>query len=43
MMWMMDDIIKWTGVETYEKVKRAPEDKTGWKIILVKLLAEDDK
>jgi len=24
----MDDIIKWTGVEIYEKVKRAAEAKT---------------
>ena len=39
----MDDIINWTGVETYEKVKRVAEDRNRWKIIVVNLLTEDDK
>src|SRR6478735_3722092 len=39
----MDDIIQWTGLETYEKVKRVTEDRAKWKTIVVNLLAEDDK
>jgi len=39
----MDDIIKWTGLRTYEKVKRSAEDRKRWKTIVVNLLLEDDK
>jgi len=39
----MDDIIKWTGLDIYEKVKRVAEDRSKWKTIVVNLLAEDDK
>ena len=37
-----DDVIRWTGLETYEKVKRAAEDRIRWKTIVVNLLVEDD-
>ena len=37
----MDDIITWTGLETYEKVKRAAEDRQKWKTIIVNLLLDD--
>lgn len=33
-----DDIIEWTGLETYVKVKRVAEDRNGWKTIIVDLL-----
>jgi len=39
----LGDIVKCTGVETYEKVKRAAEGKSRWRIIVVNLLTEDDK
>jgi len=39
----MDNIIKWTGVETFENTKRVTEDRCRWKAIVVNLLTEDDK
>jgi len=39
----MDDIIKWTGLETYEKAKRAAEDRSKWKTTVINPPAEDDK
>ena len=34
----MDDIIEWTSLEAYGKVKRAAEDRVKWKSIVVNLL-----
>jgi hypothetical protein len=34
----MDDIIEWTGLVTYEKVKRMAEDRVKWKSMVVNLL-----
>jgi len=39
----MNAIIKWTNVETFEKVKRAAEDRSESKIIVFNLLVENDK
>lgn len=39
----MDDIKEWTGITTYERVKRTAEDRSKWKTIVVNLLSEDDK
>jgi len=34
----MDDIMDWTGLKTYENVKRTAEDRNRWKTIVVNLL-----
>jgi len=34
----MDDIIDWTGLKSYENVKRIAEDRNRWKTIVVNLL-----
>jgi len=39
----MDDVIEWTGLKTYENVKRPAEDRDKWRAIVVNLLKEDDK
>ena len=39
----MDDVIEWTGLKTYENVKRTAEDRDKWRAIVVDLLSEDDK
>jgi hypothetical protein len=31
------DILKWTGLESYGKVKRAAEEKQIWKLMVVNL------
>jgi hypothetical protein len=33
----MDDILKWTGLESYEEVKRAAEERQRWKLMVVNL------
>jgi len=38
----IDDITGWTGLESYEKIKWAAEDRNRWKSIVVNLLKEDD-
>jgi hypothetical protein len=35
-------MIDLTKIESYEKVKRAAENREGWKTIAVNLLKEDD-
>jgi len=37
-----EDIIAWTQLDTYERVKRTAEDRKKWKSIVVNLLLEDD-
>ena len=41
----MKDIIEWTGLRDYGKVKRAAEERKSWKLIVVDLRYryEDDK
>ena len=39
----MNDIIDWTGIDTYGEIKRVAEDRNRWKTIVVNLLLEDDK
>src|SRR5688572_12450569 len=39
----LKDVIDWTGIDSYEKIKRAAEDRRGWKTIAVNLLSEDDQ
>ena len=39
----MDDIPEWTGLKTYERIKKTAEDRDRWKFIVVTLLQEDDK
>ena len=34
-----DDLVEWTGIDTYEKIKRMAEDRSGWKAIVVDLLS----
>jgi len=34
----MNDVIEWTGLKTYENVKRTAEDRDKWRAIVVKLL-----
>ena len=34
----MNDVIEWTGVKTYENVKRTAEDRDKWRAIVVNLL-----
>jgi hypothetical protein len=33
----MDDILKWTGLESYGEVKRAAEERQRWKLMVVNL------
>jgi hypothetical protein len=33
----MDDILKWTGPESYGEVKRAAEERKRWKLRIVNL------
>ena len=33
----MDNILKWTGLESYGEVKRAAEEKQTWKLMVVNL------
>ena len=39
----MNDIIDWTGIDTYGEIKRVAEDRNRWNTIVVNLLLEDDK
>ena len=41
----MKDFIEWTGLEEYGKVKRAAEERTSWRLIVVDLRYryEDDR
>jgi len=34
----MNDVIEWTGLKTYENVKRTAEDRDKWRAIVVNLL-----
>jgi hypothetical protein len=34
----LDDILKWTGLESYGEVKRAAEDRHIWKLMIVNLV-----
>ena len=36
------NIIDWTKIDSYEKIKRAAENRDGWRTIAVNLLKEDD-
>ena len=39
----MDDICDWSLLDTYDKVKRAAEDRKRWKLIVVNLRIGVDK
>ena len=39
----MEDIVKWTKLGTYDKVKRTAEERKNWKLIVVNLRFEDDR
>ena len=39
----MKDVCEWTGLGTYERVKRAAEEKKSWKRIVVNLRIEVEK
>ena len=39
----LKDIIDWTRIDSYEEIKRAAEDRRGWKTMAVNLLTEDDQ
>jgi len=34
----MNDVIEWTGLKTYENLKRTAEDRDKWRAIVVNLL-----
>jgi len=34
----MNDVIEWTGLKTYGKIKRTAEDRDKWRAIVVNLL-----
>jgi len=39
----MNDIIDWTGTDTYGEIKRVAEDRSRWKTIVVNFILEDEK
>jgi len=39
----MNDVIEWTGLKTYEKIKRTAEDRDKLRAIVVNFLKEDEK
>jgi len=39
----INDVIEWTGLKTYRKVKRTAKDRDKSRAIVVNLLKEDDK
>ena len=34
----MNDIIEWTGIDTYGEIKRVAEDRNRWKTIVLNIL-----
>ena len=39
----MQDMLKWLGGKTYEKLKRAAKDRDRWKLMVVNLRIEGDR
>ena len=39
----LDDILEWTKLGTYDRVKRTAEERKNWKLIVVNLRVEEDR
>jgi hypothetical protein len=39
----MEDILKWTKLGTYDRVKRTAEERKKWKLRVVNLRFEEDR